>query len=322
MTMTVVTDDLKESTALLDAGPEALREALRRDSYLFFRQLLPVDDVASVARDVLAVLTEHGWIDDPDRLRPIEPLCRFGEPEYAACFSDIQSIEGVHRLAHHERLLAVAGAVFGVPEVVVHPRKVFHVAFPKRIDPDGQTRVHQDWPYVQGGVDALTVWVPFTQAHRERGSLEILEGSARRGIQPYDITRDHYGCAPSLGRRAEYDTWRSADFEVGDVVMFHSLTVHASRPNLTDIVRCSLDFRCRPPSEPLGVIETWPQFFPDVGDWKYLTRDWSTERWISLPAGTRITGLNLHPAGVHVPASDLLGTLASATSSDADPLVP
>jgi hypothetical protein len=192
------------------------------------------------------------------------------------------------------------------------------VCFPQQVDPNGQTKVHQDFPYVQGGVDCLSVWLPLTPAPRDRGPLEMLEGSASKGIQPYDIKRDQYGCAPALGRRSEYDTWRTADFEVGDVLVFHSLTVHASRPNLTDQIRSSLDVRYRPPSQPLGIIETWPQYYPDVGDWAHLSKEWSTERWISVPSGTRVTGLNLHPAGVEVGASDLLGIPASATSLPTD----
>ncbi len=307
-------DELNESTSLLAEGPKALREALRRDSYLFFRQLIPPAEVGQVADGALTALTDHRWIDGPTTMAPIEPLCTFGQPEYSACFSEIQSNEALHRLAHHDQLLAITSAICGVPEIVVHPRKIFRICFPQDVDPNGQTKVHQDFPYVQGGVDGLTVWIPLTPAPRHRGALEMLEGSASKGIQPYDIGVDQYGCAPALGRRAEYDTWRSADFEVGDVLLFHGLTVHASRPNLTGQIRCSVDFRYRAPSQPLGVIETWPQYYPDVGNWEHVTRNWSTQRWISVPHGTHITGLNLHPAGVVVGASELLGTAASATS--------
>lgn len=49
-----------DSSPLLD-DPQALRERAESDGYLFFKQLLPREDVHAVRRDLLAVVEKHGW---------------------------------------------------------------------------------------------------------------------------------------------------------------------------------------------------------------------------------------------------------------------
>ena len=44
--------------------------------------------------------------------------------------------------------------------------------------------------------------------------------------------------------------WVVSDYEIGDVMIFHSLVVHRALPNLTDRLRQSIDVRYQRLSEP------------------------------------------------------------------------
>jgi hypothetical protein len=46
-------------------------------------------------------------------------------------------------------------------------------------------------------------------------------------------------------------TWRAGNFQLGDVIIFHSLTVHRSLPNASDRLRISVDYRFQREGEPL-----------------------------------------------------------------------
>ena len=48
-------------------------------------------------------------------------------------------------------------------------------------------------------------------------------------------------------------TWLTADYRPGDLLVFHSLMIHRALPNTSDRIRLSLDTRYQPLSEP----RTW-----------------------------------------------------------------
>lgn len=52
---------LIDSTELLDSG-EALRARAAEDGYLFFRKLIPVEDILAVRANALKVVEQHEWL--------------------------------------------------------------------------------------------------------------------------------------------------------------------------------------------------------------------------------------------------------------------
>ena len=54
-------------------------------------------------------------------------------------------------------------------------------------------------------------------------------------------------------------TWRTQDFKAGDVIVFHSLTMHCAFPNRTpDQVRISLDNRYQRRGDPIEPASMQP----------------------------------------------------------------
>ncbi len=98
------------------------------------------------------------------------------------------------------------------------------------------------------------------------GPVAVAPGSHRDGVREFRIASDGGGIQvtdPLVGQ------WVVSDYEIGDVLIFHSLVVHRALPNLTDRLRQSIDVRYQRLSEPtlkknLGTytgICTWEEIY-------------------------------------------------------------
>jgi hypothetical protein len=73
-------DELADSASVLN-DPGGLRRRLAEDGYLFFRGLLPADQIRAAGWAVLARLRDGGWVDDraipsiqPRAVNPMDAL--------------------------------------------------------------------------------------------------------------------------------------------------------------------------------------------------------------------------------------------------------
>ena len=150
--------------------------------------------------------------------------------------------------------------------VLKHPESLIRVIFPKQYAFENTTGPHQDFPHVQGTAECFTLWVPLGDCPTEMGGLAIAAGSHRDGVREFRVAADGGGIQvtdPLVGQ------WVVSDYEIGDVMIFHSLVVHRALPNLSDRLRQSIDVRYQRLSEPtlkknLGTytgICTWEEVY-------------------------------------------------------------
>lgn len=92
-----------------------------------------------------------------------------------------------------------------------------------------------------GDPEFFTAWIPLHDCPTNVGPLQVLEGSHHFGFQKHDKENLHVPEIP-VGREAG-DEWVCGQINAGDVLIFHSLTVHAASPNLSKQLRLSLDCR-------------------------------------------------------------------------------
>ena len=296
---------LTESSAADLVGDEA-RQRLVRDGYLFLRSFLPPADLAAVESAILAaVAATAGWIaegTDPTEWRPGPSVASesYDDPDFLAMYRRVQSLQSFHELAHHPLVVSVVQALLE-DDVFVHSNHVARVVGPSaRVEP---TRVHQDWRPVQGAADTLTVWLPLADIPPPLGGLRILEGSQTGGVVPFDPERE------SIRIDNDDPRWRTASYRRGDALIFHSLTVHAGRPNTTDRLRRSCEFRYQRVSDP-AVVSTvrFPHWHPSIPDWPELTDGWTSLASIELPDFVEFEQLDDTAAHLPTPPSRLLGT--------------
>lgn len=159
------------------------------------------------------------------------------------------------------------------PPTLVYPTKVVRLIWP-----NVGLRAHQDFIGLQGTADAFIAWVPLGDCPKELGAVRVVPGSHHRGLRPQKgISVDP---AEFTGQ------WAGADMRAGDVLVFHSLTVHKAPNNKTDRIRLAVDFRYQSLMDPVRDAWLRPEFHHGPNGWDDVTRGWSSRRWVETPPGT------------------------------------
>jgi ectoine hydroxylase-related dioxygenase (phytanoyl-CoA dioxygenase family) len=223
-------------------SPSILKEALAHTGYALIRQLIPASDVRAVLGDVMDVLSNAGWLQSgslPLDRAPAEGAA-YGDPDpiFKKTYQEVFNLELFHALPHHPALKNVMGMIVG-DQVLVHPKPIGRLIFPccDRL----VTHAHQDYEFMGGDPEFYTAWIPLHDCPLELGPLRILEGSHRYGMQKHETENLHVPEIPLDG--ATGDDWTEGQVNAGDVLIFHSLTVHAAAPNISNRMRISLDCR-------------------------------------------------------------------------------
>ncbi len=287
--------DLQDSTTFLDQ-PDVLRARLKEDSYLFFRGLLGSVQVRKLREEILLNLASVGWLKqgtDPFEARP-GPTAHFSpgrrgaqqavDVEWYNGYKAIQRLEDFHKLAHAPALVSVMTKLLG-DDLIIHPRKIARVSFPGIEYP---TPPHQDFTFNQACSDVLTTWIPIGDVSRELSGLEILRGSAARGPLQVHPT-DGLG-----GERVDVDDdspdWRTIDYKIGDVLIFHGFSVHRSKANRSNRLRLSVDYRYQSARDAIKPDALQPHGYGKgyIPSWSKLSSDWSSLAWIDVPHPVKI----------------------------------
>lgn len=240
-------NDIPDWRAVRDQLPQLLE----RDGYLLLRNALPADQIQKARQDVLERLAGVGEI-----AQPIEAAVATGTSRREALHPDLNSFwrsvceSPVLRAATHGPALAeLSAAVLG------GATKPFDFLWLRTMLEGRASPLHFDHVYMnRGTLNMVTIWVPLGNVAVEGGPLVVVEGSNRftdlqdryRGV---DVDRD--GLPGSFPDDAvAFATSRNtrlltANFNIGDVIVFDMFTLHGSCDNRMGggRVRLSCDVR-------------------------------------------------------------------------------
>jgi ectoine hydroxylase-related dioxygenase (phytanoyl-CoA dioxygenase family) len=245
-----------DSTPLLD-DPDALRARFSDDGYVFVRGAVDPNVVRAVRERITTIIADAGWTDPERSMDAVvtgEGVCVEGEDPYFAVYDQIQRLEAFHAVPHQPSVHRLMRALLG-ETVFPHPLGIARLSFPA--NDAWATPAHQDYPNNQGTEDLYACWIPLGACPVELGGLSILSGSHRLGVLPLEFALGAGNRRAVLDDRCDDLDWVGGDFELGDAVVFHSLTLHRSLPNQTDRMRLSVDYRFQRQGEPLteGCLE-------------------------------------------------------------------
>lgn len=227
---------------LRDLAPNSLQEEINSKGYALIRGLIPRSDIRNVLGDIATILSDAGWLL-PD-LDPLEHVadsaaaCGDPDPSFKQTYWEVFNLESFHSLPHHPALKGVMNMLVG-EQVLIHPKPIGRLIFPNC---DGLTvHAHQDYRFMSGDPECFTVWIPLHDCPTDLGPLQILEGSHRFGVINHEDENLHVPEIPSEALTG--GDWASGQINAGDVLIFHSLTVHAASPNRSRQLRISMDCR-------------------------------------------------------------------------------
>ena len=229
-------------TSARDLKPGTLQDEMNSKGYALIRGLLPREAVSAVLGDTTRVLSAAGWLspdsDPRERVAAHGAACGDPDPRFKQVYQEVFNLESFHALPHQPALREVMKMLAG-DQLLVHPKPIGRLIFPncERL----VTHAHQDYEFMGGDPECFTVWIPLHDVPLDAGPLRILEGSHRFGVQNHERENLHVPEIPDGA--AMGDGWVGGHVNAGDVLIFHSLTVHAAGPNLSGRLRLSLDCR-------------------------------------------------------------------------------
>lgn len=266
-----------------------LQEGIKSKGYVLIRGLIPQDSVRPVLNDVTRTLFAARWLSlgaDPlERIAEEGAVCGDPDPLFKRVYQEVFNLESFHALPHQAALGNVMKMLVG-DQVLIHPKPIGRLIFPNCASL--QVHAHQDYEFMGGDPEFFTAWIPLHNCPVEMGPLRILEGSHRFGVQQHQRDNLHVPEIP-IG-----DTvgggWAGGSVNAGDVLIFHSLTVHAASPNTSKQMRISLD--CRFQDARRVVNPTTLVFAGESGkSWEKTYAGWKSDAlkfyWKSIPLTCR-----------------------------------
>lgn len=282
----MASDDLSEFRVSNDARDDVaeLRQRLDEDGYLFFRRLLDPDRLLSLRREMLTVMQAGGWLvkgkDPMDGIANPDARCAEGDLGYTDVYHEVYKLQSFHEIAHGRNIMDLLEQLRGCP-MMPQPQKIARLWFPKFTA--HTTPIHQDFVHFQGAHDNLTCWSPVGECPRELGGLAVLGGSHKVGR----VLQHHFSLGagslhvdPAVHSEL-HDQWLTADYEVGDTLIFPFLTIHKALPNLTENqLRVSLDNRYQRVGDPIAEHMLAPHLSSmSPLSWEEVYKDWDSDRF-------------------------------------------
>ncbi len=238
---------LTDSTPLIGDGA-ALRERWEKDGVLFVRGVMDPRLIAWAHEKYREALIAEELID-PDSEEPIWT----GKQPKTRRPCDALGTSVWHEIVKQPLLNAILRDIFRGEPVWI-PIAAHRSALPTgpiARDEDIFAGRHQDG-FFNEGMQFAICWMPIRDVAMDSGSFAVAPGTHRQGVLHVE-DRDGY---PIPAGVIPDEAWRSADFKVGDVLIFDYLTAHATLPNPSNQIRMSLDVRAIPDWAPQPVIGT------------------------------------------------------------------
>lgn len=239
----------------------ALRARLERDGFLFLRGLIDRDAVAEARRTIMQHMAEQ------EALVPGEPVLEGVMPAGGKNVpmmgrKGITHHENVKRVLEAPELFELFGRLFG------EPADTFNYKWLRAVGNEEYTGAHYDVVYMGRGSQWLhTTWIPLGDFDAEQGTLAMCEGShnspgfekLRQTYGRTDVDRDRtqgwFTKEPMEITDKFGGQWATANFRMGDVMIFGMYMMHASTTNLTNRFRLSCDVRFQPAGDAMD--ERW-----------------------------------------------------------------
>ncbi len=261
-----------DSTALI-SEPSKLRQRFEEEGYLFLRAVLAPEKLLELRAQIVNCLNEAGWLDrQADLLDAIPAIVPYveGDEGYLEAYNEVQKLQAFHELAHDPAILSLMAVLLG-DSAFPHPLAVARLMFPD--NDEWSTPPHQDYPNNQGTESLYACWIPLDDCPQRLGSLSVLRGSHRFGVLPLDYALGAGHRQAVLPTELDKLDWVGGDFNNGDLLLFHSLTVHRALHNQSGRMRLSVDYRYQAEGEKL----TEPCLYPHFNriSWEEIYRGWS-----------------------------------------------
>jgi phytanoyl-CoA hydroxylase len=255
-----------------------LRDAFQEKGFVRLNGFFTKEDVEAVRQDAkwvfLKQMTSGGFVTrrEPDEREFESGMGRFFAEDmqgFINCGKTCQHLISLHRLSLRENIVRqLAGLGVRRPNICTRPVLYFNSRHLAKSEAYYKSPPHQDWRSMQGSLNAIVIWVPLADVHKELGALEVIPGSHLGGL--LESHEDEWY------RRIEGlrdEKYQSIEVNAGDVLFFSSFVVHRSGNNVTDSIRWSCHFRYNDLEEPTFISRKYPNPYSYAPQQDLVTKD-------------------------------------------------
>jgi phytanoyl-CoA hydroxylase len=257
---------------------ENLRDAFQEKGFVRLNGFFTKEDVEAVRQDAnwvfLKQMTSRGFVTrrEPDEREFESGMRRFFVEDmqgFINCGKTCQHLISLHRLSLRENIVRQL-AELGVrrPNICTRPVLYFNSRHLAKSEAYYKSPPHQDWRSMQGSLNAIVIWVPLADVHKELGALEVIPGSHLWGL--LESREDEwYRRIEGLGD----EQYQPIEVDAGDALFFSSFLVHRSGNNVTDSIRWSCHFRYNDLDEPTFISRKYPNPYSYAPQQGLVTKD-------------------------------------------------
>lgn len=237
-----------------------LRALLAEHGYLYLKQFAPKDKILVLRQKIVGFFQEAGWLKEGTDLMAgiwsgVGPFVE-RDPPFMNVYRYIQQLQELIDLPHDEAIMSLLGDILQGP-VFNHDLHISRISFPKNVSQ--ATCVHQDFHYIRGTPETYTNWIPLSDCPIELGPVALLHKSHTVGLIEHKQIPGKKFASAGLDNQAlpqgAKNEWHCNDFELGDMLLFHSHLIHKALPNVTeDRFRLSVDNRYQLATEETATI--------------------------------------------------------------------
>jgi ectoine hydroxylase-related dioxygenase (phytanoyl-CoA dioxygenase family) len=258
----------------LNHSLDQMKNFFLEEGYLYIKELFSPELIQSIRNEVLKELCLQGWAECIEgQYMAKAPAHRINSHEFYQCIEALMSKELIHSLSYAPQLNLMLSGLLG-QSVFPHPRKMLRISYPYEMNPNDLTPAHQDVFYVRGEPDTFTVWIPLGQFDYTQGGLEVAPKTHLGGLYPTKGNDEgRFQCTAATGELDQL-RWCHADFNWGDALIMHSLTLHRAIKNLGKGFRLSLDTRFSSAFGHINEEQLLPPYFPHIKGWDILCQNW------------------------------------------------
>jgi hypothetical protein len=200
----------------------AQRRTYNEQGFLVARGLFSVDEIAAVAAEAKQLLDRKDLIDTRNLRCRWQPHCDDSECLFETFDPVIDLAPVCARLAHHPRLLAVLGELYGEPARLFKDKLIFKPPGARGYD------LHQDYiAWANFPRSFVTAAIAVDPCGLDNGCTVVYPGYHRHGCLSVE-DGDYHPLPPGTVDEA---TAVPLELEAGDVAIFGCFTPHCSAPN-------------------------------------------------------------------------------------------
>jgi hypothetical protein len=184
--------------------------------------------------------------DIPER---VMALAKADRPLLGKLYKLSRRLPSARRIASHKWFVDVAAQV--MPARLVSCCTFVNVRFDLPEEERYLTPIHQDFPYIQGSLNGITIWLPLFDTPVALGPPEWIPGSHRWGVlkvKESDLHQAGGSGAKSfeIADRKKIESeanFVNQDVAAGEALVFSTLLVHRSCLNRTNRARLNIQIR-------------------------------------------------------------------------------